>query len=280
MLAKSTSSRRTVAVCASAGCISARLTAIYPTWESPARSVRRNARVLSRNTATPFSNVQAFQNRGTVMKLYHAKVSPPSFYRHNQTDEERKALEAEYVSKLHVLLGNLEGVTIGNPGERNWDPSTWSNDVPVVCNEIGLGRLTASAWDLDKDYPYTIISLVLLWDDIDPEAALRPMLERLELAASRLAGRSEGYISQPQMVHGVEGWNSLTGSAIPGPNLQSVNRLLLKEDCCTDELQYALDAGWRLLAVCPQEARRPDYILGRFDPVPPTGPRGASRSID
>ncbi|OPD91767.1 hypothetical protein AO969_04100, partial [Pseudomonas aeruginosa] len=73
------------------------------------------------------------------MKLYHAKVSPPSFYRYNQTDEERKALEAEYVSKLHVLLGNLEGVTIGNPGERNWEPSTWSKDVPVMCNEIGLG---------------------------------------------------------------------------------------------------------------------------------------------
>ncbi|BAM37080.1 hypothetical protein G182_gp82 [Pseudomonas phage KPP12] len=167
------------------------------------------------------------------MKLYHAKVSPPSFYRHSQTDEERKALEAEYVSKLHVLLGNLEGVTIGNPGERNWEPSTWSNDVPVMCNEIGLGRLTASAWDLDKDYPYTIISLVLLWDDVDPEAALRPMLERLELAASRLAGRSEGYINQPQMVDGIEGWNSHTSSAIPGPNLQSVNRLLLKEDCCS-----------------------------------------------
>ncbi|ASZ72541.1 hypothetical protein vBPaeME215_00063 [Pseudomonas phage vB_PaeM_E215] len=214
------------------------------------------------------------------MKLYHAKVSPPSFYRHNQTDEERKVLEAEYVSKLHILLGNLEGVTIGNPGERNWEPSTWSNDVPVMCNEIGLGRLTASAWDLDKDYPYTIINLVLLWDDVDPEAALRPMLERLELAASRLAGRSEGYINQPQMVDGIEGWNSHTSSAIPGPNLHSVNRLLLKEDCCTDELQSALDAGWRLLAVCPQEARRPDYILGRFDSVPPTGPRGAARSID
>ncbi|XAO36768.1 hypothetical protein WP1_129 [Pseudomonas phage WP1] len=224
MLAKPTSSRRTAAACASAGCISARLTASCPTWKSPARHARRSARVLSRNTATPFSNVQAFKNRGTAMKLYHAKVSPPSFYRHNQTDEERKALEAEYVSKLHVLLGNLEGVTIGNPGERNWEPSNWSNDVPVMCNEIGLGRLTASAWDLNKDYPYTIISLVLPWDDTDPEAALRPMLERLELAASRLAGRSEGYINQPEIVSGIEGWNSHTSSAIPGPNLQSVSR--------------------------------------------------------
>ncbi|AHH02917.1 hypothetical protein PPGF8SP_0058 [Pseudomonas phage SPM-1] len=214
------------------------------------------------------------------MKLYQAKVSPPTFYRHNQTDEERKALEAEYISKFHVLLGNLEGVTIGTPGERNWEPSTCSSDVPVVCSEIGLARLTASAWDLDRNYPYSITNLVLLWDDVEPEAALRPMLERLELAASRLAGMSVSYINQPQMVHGIEGWNSHTGSAIPGPNLQNVNRLLLKEDCCTDELQNALDAGWRLLAVCPQEARRPDYILGRFDPTPPTGPRGAARSIE
>ncbi|QIQ66953.1 hypothetical protein misfit_83 [Pseudomonas phage misfit] len=214
------------------------------------------------------------------MKLYQATVSPPTFYRHNQTDEERKALEAEYISKFHVLLGNLEGVTIGTPGERNWEPSTWSSDVPVVCSEIGLARLTASAWDLDRNYPYSITNLVLLWDDVEPEAALRPMLERLELVASRLAGMSVSYINQPQMVHGIEGWNSHTGSAIPGPNLQNVNRLLLKEDCCTDELQNAMDAGWRLLAVCPQEARRPDYILGRFDPTPPTGPRGAARSIE
>jgi hypothetical protein len=49
----------------------------------------------------------------------------------------------------------------------------------------------------------------------------------------------------------------------PGPNLMSVDETMLKEDCCTDELQEALSNGWRILAVCPQPQRRPDYVLGR-----------------
>ena len=36
------------------------------------------------------------------------------------------------------------------------------------------------------------------------------------------------------------------------------------ENACTQELQTRLDGGWRILAVCPSnDARRPDYILGR-----------------
>ena len=36
------------------------------------------------------------------------------------------------------------------------------------------------------------------------------------------------------------------------------------ENACTQELQTRLDRGWRILAVCPSnDARRPDYILGR-----------------
>lgn len=53
-----------------------------------------------------------------------------------------------------------------------------------------------------------------------------------------------------------------------GNNLiATYNDLLLKEDCCTDELQGALNGGWRIIACCPQpDQRRPDYILGRFNP--------------
>lgn len=54
---------------------------------------------------------------------------------------------------------------------------------------------------------------------------------------------------------------------MPGNAMALYNELLLREDSCTDEIQAALNAGWRLLAVCPQpDSRRPDYILGRFNP--------------
>lgn len=49
----------------------------------------------------------------------------------------------------------------------------------------------------------------------------------------------------------------------PGPNLLNVNETLLMEDACTNALQENLDNGWRILAVCPQPQRRPDYVLGR-----------------
>lgn len=53
---------------------------------------------------------------------------------------------------------------------------------------------------------------------------------------------------------------------IPGNMLATYNETLLLEDSCTDELQRALNSGWRIVAVCPQSQRRPDYILGRFNP--------------
>lgn len=49
----------------------------------------------------------------------------------------------------------------------------------------------------------------------------------------------------------------------PGPALMDIAETMLLEDSCTDVLQEELARGWRLLAICPQPQRRPDYILGR-----------------
>lgn len=54
---------------------------------------------------------------------------------------------------------------------------------------------------------------------------------------------------------------------MPGQALSTYNELMLKEGPCTDELQDTIDQGWRIIAACPQpDQRRPDYILGRFNP--------------
>lgn len=55
---------------------------------------------------------------------------------------------------------------------------------------------------------------------------------------------------------------------MPGQSLSLYNEMLLLEDACTDELQSSLNSGWRIVAACPQpDQRRPDYILGRFNPT-------------
>lgn len=52
--------------------------------------------------------------------------------------------------------------------------------------------------------------------------------------------------------------------SIPHIGLLAMTEVKVCEDFCTDRLQAELDAGWRMIAVCPPNAaRRPDYILGR-----------------
>lgn len=58
-------------------------------------------------------------------------------------------------------------------------------------------------------------------------------------------------------------FNEKTNSEQPSINLMSVDETLLIADACTNEVQQRLDYGWRILAICPQPQRRPDYILGR-----------------
>lgn len=57
---------------------------------------------------------------------------------------------------------------------------------------------------------------------------------------------------------------SITNVSVANHNLFCVDEVTWLEDACTQHLQEQLDAGWRILAVCPSnDARRPDYILGR-----------------
>ena len=54
---------------------------------------------------------------------------------------------------------------------------------------------------------------------------------------------------------------------MPGNMLAMYNEMMILEDACTDILQSNLNAGWRIVAACPQpDQRRPDYVLGRFNP--------------
>jgi hypothetical protein len=56
---------------------------------------------------------------------------------------------------------------------------------------------------------------------------------------------------------------TITNVHVPNAALFEVTKVNWLEDTCTENLQRQLDAGWRILAVCPSnDARRPDYILG------------------
>lgn len=64
---------------------------------------------------------------------------------------------------------------------------------------------------------------------------------------------------------------------IGGSMLITINKLLLLENACTDNVQSHLAAGWRIVAVTVQpDGRRPDYILGKCsdEPLPVLAERG------
>lgn len=70
-----------------------------------------------------------------------------------------------------------------------------------------------------------------------------------------------------KVTNGDVNYNSKCEVSMPGQALSMYNQTLLCENCCTDELQANLLQGWRIIAACPQpDQRRPDYILGRFNP--------------
>lgn len=83
-----------------------------------------------------------------------------------------------------------------------------------------------------------------LFSDRDPAAILA------DAQAGAAAGRVQIDISVPG-----------------GVALMSVRKVTWLEDACTNALQHQLDAGWRILAVCPaNDTRRPTYIIGHEDP--------------
>ena len=62
-------------------------------------------------------------------------------------------------------------------------------------------------------------------------------------------------------------YNNRVEVHIAGHALSTYNRVLLLEDCCTDNLQAHLSLGWRIIASNPQpDQRRNDFVLGKFEP--------------
>lgn len=73
-------------------------------------------------------------------------------------------------------------------------------------------------------------------------------------------------------------FNTRCNVHLGGGLITTYNDLKLCEECCTDALQIELNNGWRIIAVCVKDARRPDYVLGRYNPALQVyGKHGADR---
>lgn len=87
-----------------------------------------------------------------------------------------------------------------------------------------------------------------------------------ELIKQNLELMQKQYEQLKEFSIGVEqlAFNQKSNAPVSDTFLHSADTILLLEDCCSDELQRALNAGWRIISVTPQpNQRRPDYILGK-----------------
>lgn len=190
------------------------------------------------------------------MRIIKVTLQVPSFYHlHDKGEGVREAKKLEYKEAFYARFAEI-GVTI-----NEYPSDTWGSTVVVVCEDRHIADIMANnsmSVLPDCDEKYQVTEVEVLYSTKGAEDNLRPMLDKIEAAASRISDMA----STPDHP---SAWNELCNQPIPGPHLLHINDLMLKQDCCTDELQGCLDDGWRILAVSPQEQRRPDYILGRVN---------------
>lgn len=151
-------------------------------------------------------------------------------------DAEYSLTNEEKLSHLNTVLDSAKGMGIevirGVPAAWYWD------EITIMCSSDQLVRLQAAH------------KIVL--SDIKEVFAGSKVFEN---AVKTPEGHCENNFNQRIEVH------------MPGHALAMYNEVMLLEDSCTDALQSNLNKGWRIIAACPQpDSRRPDYILGRYNP--------------
>jgi hypothetical protein len=113
-------------------------------------------------------------------------------------------------------------------------------------------------------------------------SALESAMKRFEEMATGAEDDHDAMRNWDRRLGSYAGHNDHTNTHISNNVMTSFNQVMLMEDACTDALQNNLNDGWRIVAVCPQAARRPDYILGKFNPDvvsnPSCAPTSALRS--
>ena len=135
-------------------------------------------------------------------------------------------------------------------------------DITVKMGAIGLGMLTdkqLKGAELIFATDQIVASIVLSGVNITVDKAHEVIGNVFE----RVANTHHNQLIEPTG----NAYNQKCEVHMPGQNLSTYNDVVLLENCCSDELQNSLDEGFRIIAACPQpNARRPDYILGRWDP--------------
>lgn len=135
---------------------------------------------------------------------------------------------------------------------------------------VDLKHIKPGFSDYTQDFMLTETQLVdiTIWGNVKFEIKMfcevgtgnAALVQRISAITARL-----DQISSHAAYGDENNFNQKCNQHQPGNMLSHYNETMLLEDCCTDYLQGALNQGWRIIVACPQpDARRADYVLGRF----------------
>lgn len=140
----------------------------------------------------------------------------------------------------------------------------------IIPDETEMGRGTIAV--TDKQY----IDLVALKErmDVISVSTVGDTVDGMVDKMAHIASRFERFAEKVGNVQ----YNEKCEVYTPGAGLMLFNRVTLLTDACSDALQAELDNGWRIIAACPQpDQRRPDYVLGKYEPNYESGAGNSAR---
>lgn len=184
--------------------------------------------------------------------------------------------------RLHkIVLNDLSCYCYAKDLPANYEKAKAAGDVlcfdvimPEVISDDGYASYRFTKANTD----FTVTDAQLLELNIsgvgfDYKQLIKVDIDPAEIFA-QLATKNDVQITAPS----ANTYNNKCDVHMPGNMMASYNEIQLLEDSCTDVLQTSLNAGWRIIAACPQpDQRRPDYVLGRFNPNKDGNESSASR---
>jgi hypothetical protein len=167
-----------------------------------------------------------------------------SIYSFSSDSEEEKAKKQKQRADRAKRLAEI-GITVFKRDDDEYEDApvlglTEKQYIDVLQAKIGVSKVK---------------SIADAGSGLDPQGAIEQvtrLIEKMEKFATNVSNMQ---------------YNEKVEVYTPGMALMLFNHVKLLEDACSDQLQGELDAGWKIIAACPQpNQRRPDYILGRYDP--------------
>lgn len=173
------------------------------------------------------------------MRIINATLE--SIYVWDQDDEKKEREKEKKVEKRKMILSKV-GIKV--------DDEDLSKSVSILATESQLADLIVFGESVTASSSF----------DLTEDRFMRAA-DAIEMAAAKI----EKFAGSIPDVN--NHYNERVEVYTPGSGLMLFNRIMLLQDACSDALQTELDNGWRIVAACPQpDQRRPDYILGRYDP--------------